>query len=163
VVGAHLGREMLTIGQRARIGGCEEAYFVLSKELPDSPGDVWVVRGREHPALFTRGLSLPLSRFSWIDERPLPVQLSAFQRREVRCWFKLRSTQVPEECSVLISSESLYAREEEPSFQYYSALKAGKDSREVVNVTFDRPQRAVAHGQILVLYFGDTCLGGGII
>jgi tRNA-uridine 2-sulfurtransferase len=32
-----------------------------------------------------------------------------------------------------------------------------------VRVTFDEPQWAPTPGQYLVLYDGDTCLGGGVI
>ncbi len=32
-----------------------------------------------------------------------------------------------------------------------------------VQVSFDRPQRAVAPGQFVVFYDGETCLGGGVI
>ncbi len=32
-----------------------------------------------------------------------------------------------------------------------------------VEVHFDESQRAVTPGQSLVLYDGDTCLGGGVI
>ena len=34
---------------------------------------------------------------------------------------------------------------------------------ERMNVSFERPQRAVTPGQSIVLYDGDVCLGGGII
>ena len=38
--------------------------------------------------------------------------------------------------------------------------KAGTDS---YRVTFDKPEKAVTLGQIVVLYDNEECLGGGII
>ena len=37
------------------------------------------------------------------------------------------------------------------------------DGENAVRVVFDKPQRAVTPGQALVLYDGDTVLGGGTI
>ena len=34
---------------------------------------------------------------------------------------------------------------------------------DTIQVTFDQPQRAVTPGQSVVLYDGDTVVGGGII
>ena len=34
---------------------------------------------------------------------------------------------------------------------------------DLLSVTFDEPQRAITNGQSLVLYDGDTVIGGGII
>lgn len=34
---------------------------------------------------------------------------------------------------------------------------------DVMNLSFERPQRAITPGQSVVLYDGDTCLGGGVI
>ena len=30
IVGAHSGKEALTVGQKARLGGCTEKYFICS-------------------------------------------------------------------------------------------------------------------------------------
>ena len=39
-------------------------------------------------------------------------------------------------------------------------MQTGEDR---LHVTFDRPQRAVTPGQAVVLYDGDTVVGGGTI
>lgn len=36
-------------------------------------------------------------------------------------------------------------------------------TKNAVQITFDKPEKAVAHGQIAVLYHGDRCLGCGTI
>jgi len=41
-----------TVGQRARLGGQLERYFVVAKDI--ELGDVWVCRGGNHPALHVR-------------------------------------------------------------------------------------------------------------
>ena len=38
-----------------------------------------------------------------------------------------------------------------------------RTSQDTISVCFDEPQRAIASGQSLVLYDGDTVVGGGII
>jgi tRNA-specific 2-thiouridylase len=40
-------------------------------------------------------------------------------------------------------------------------VSVGRDGS--IEVKFDRPQRAIAPGQFVVLYDGDECLGGGVI
>ena len=38
-----------------------------------------------------------------------------------------------------------------------------KTENDSYKVTFDKPEKAVTLGQIVVLYDGEECLGGGII
>ena len=67
----------------------------------------------------------------------------------------------------LIAAESLekpwrvkarirYRQQEQPA----TVVQTGPDE---LHVTFDQPQRAVTPGQALVLYDGDTVVGGGKI
>ena len=49
-----------------------------------------------------------------------------------------------------------YRQQEQPA----TVVQTGPDE---VHVTFDQPQRAVTPGQALVLYDGDTVVGGGKI
>ncbi len=42
-------------------------------------------------------------------------------------------------------------------------LKTGQLKKDLYRVVFDRPQKAVASGQSLVLYKGKECVGGGVI
>ena len=43
------------------------------------------------------------------------------------------------------------------------ACQVDTDGAERWRIRFDRPQRAVTPGQYVVLYDGETCLGGGAI
>eukprot|EP00605_Chrysophyceae_sp_TOSAG23-4_P001257 GSChrysophyteH1.ASY1.ANO1.1368.1 assembled CDS len=62
VIGSHRGREALTVGQRARIGGAKGRYFVVAETFAvmqgheSKPGDIFVAFGSDHPALFSRSL-----------------------------------------------------------------------------------------------------------
>ena len=97
-VGRHEGKEALTIGQGARIGGCRDKYFIVThgnglgtgngslggvKGGPLGPGDVWVARGTHHPALFSSFLVVRNDEFSWVSgELPITLQRKLGQLRE---------------------------------------------------------------------------------
>ena len=53
-------------------------------------------------------------------------------------------------------TQDVYKRQEQPA----TVTAAGADRAHIV---FDKPQRAIAKGQSVVLYDGDYVIGGGII
>ena len=55
-----------------------------------------------------------------------------------------------------ISAKIRYRQSEQPA----TAIQTGGDS---IRVEFDEPQRAITKGQAVVLYDGDTVVGGGTI
>ena len=57
---------------------------------------------------------------------------------------------------IRVTARIRYSQTEEPA----TAVQTGEDR---LHVTFDRPQRAVTPGQAVVLYDGDTVVGGGTI
>lgn len=67
-------------------------------------------------------------------------------------WISGEAPAVPMRCA----AKTRYRQTEQPAVA--EALPDGR-----VRVTFDAPQRAVTPGQSLVLYDGDTVLGGGVI
>jgi len=91
---------------------------------------------RSHPALFTS--SITSNNFSWIwnDEPPL----AAFSREGFRASVQIRHRMPP----VPVTVRQRWASN-------------------TVHITFDEPHKAVAQGQIAVLYDGDHCLGCGTI
>lgn len=105
MVGRHEGKEALTIGQGARIGGCGDKYFIVSLDAANTAvgtsrckagrGDVIVAKGTVHPALFSSSLIVRGEDFSWVGAS-LPPQLK--QR-----WAQL---QLPQQRSSSSSSSS---------------------------------------------------------
>ncbi len=108
VVGRHDGKETLTTGQGARIGGAPQRYFVASRTFPrgylvkeeDEEGasvlspsssisialpqhyhqNVLVVRGSNHPALFSRWLRVDGRTVFWVGGRvPEALLAPSFQ------------------------------------------------------------------------------------
>ena len=61
-IASHEGACFYTIGERARISGSDAPYYVAHKE----GNDVFVVKGKDHPALFSK--SLHASSSFWIHE-----------------------------------------------------------------------------------------------
>jgi len=55
-----------------------------------------------------------------------------------------------------VKAKVRYRQEEQPAV----VTQTGEDS---FRVEFDEPQRAITKGQAVVLYDGDTVLGGGTI
>lgn len=160
-LGQHNGLWTYTIGQGAKLPGLSRKLFVASKDhqknaiyvaLPES-----VVGGgphflfpcfllsfrfpgsdlcRSHPALFTS--TIASNNFSWIWRDAPPS--AAFSHKGFRSSVQIRHrmTTVP-------------------------VTVRQRWSGNAVQITFDEPHKAVAQGQIAVLYDGDHCLGCGTI
>ncbi|XP_068163267.1 mitochondrial tRNA-specific 2-thiouridylase 1 isoform X2 [Antennarius striatus] len=68
IMGTHQGWFTLTLGQRARIGGQKQAWFVVDKDV--TTGDMFVAPTTNHPALFRD--TLRTDRFHWVTVDPPP-------------------------------------------------------------------------------------------
>lgn len=149
-LGMHNGMQLYTLGQRARIGGQPEAWYVAGKDR--EKGHVYVAKGWGHRALFT--LSASVEEFFWVSGIP-PAKLVAGDAMHLSC--KARYNEDPSQCYVEfgqggVGPSSLFPMPET------SGVLQGQ-----LNVRFKNPVRAITPRQALVLYDGDVCLGGGPI
>lgn len=144
-LGNHDGLEAYTTGQRARIGGLPEKYYIVKR--PQSveqsnagagSGDLYVVKGDKHPLLYSKLIVVDRPSFNWIQGQA-PERLLFNEKSR----FEVRYKHSPSTFAALISLPS-------------------NESNELV-IEFEEPQKAVSPGQIAVLYDGDECLGGGVI
>uniref|UniRef100_A0A673U199 Mitochondrial tRNA-specific 2-thiouridylase 1 n=1 Tax=Suricata suricatta TaxID=37032 RepID=A0A673U199_SURSU len=83
VLGTHKGWFLYTLGQRAKISGLRERWYVVEKD--GAKGDVFVAPHTDHPALY-RDL-LRTSRVHWITEEP-PAAL--VRDKMMECHFRFR-------------------------------------------------------------------------
>uniref|UniRef100_A0A6I8P282 Mitochondrial tRNA-specific 2-thiouridylase 1 n=1 Tax=Ornithorhynchus anatinus TaxID=9258 RepID=A0A6I8P282_ORNAN len=83
VLGTHKGWFLFTLGQRAKIGGLKDPWFVVEKDA--LTGDIFVAPGRDHPALY-RDL-LRTNRVHWLAEEP-PAPL--VRDKMMECNFRIR-------------------------------------------------------------------------
>ncbi|XP_023365190.1 mitochondrial tRNA-specific 2-thiouridylase 1 isoform X4 [Otolemur garnettii] len=83
VLGTHKGWFLYTLGQKAKISGLNEPWYVVEKD--GAKGDVFVAPRTDHPALY-RDL-LRTSRVHWIAEEP-PAQL--VRDKMMECQFRFR-------------------------------------------------------------------------
>jgi tRNA-5-taurinomethyluridine 2-sulfurtransferase len=158
-LGQHNGLWTYTIGQGAGLRGLAQKLFVASKDhqknaiyvaSPESvqPSlslsffarvfDVCSLTciARSHPALFTSDIIS--NNFTWIWRDAPPTSAFTHQGFRASVQIRHRMTTVPVTVRQRWSSNS-------------------------VQITFDEPHKAVAQGQIAVLYDGDHCLGCGTI
>jgi hypothetical protein len=152
-LGQHGGLWTYTIGQRSRLNGLTKKLLVAAKDhkknaiyvalpefvplfVPPRFGALMLRVSQRHPALLTS--SITSNDFSWIwsDEPPS----AAFSREGFRASVQVRYR---------TSAVPVTVRQRWTS--------------KAVHITFDEPYKAVAHGQIAVLYDGDHCLGCGSI
>ena len=133
-VGEHRGQAFYTPGQRARIGGQPQPWYVVAKDAETNT--VFVCEGAAHPALLTQALlAAPVH---WVAAAPPPALSGG---GELRCEARVRHLQPLERCAV---------------------EAAGDDG--AIRVQFDAPGvPSVAEGQAVALYDGEVCLGAGII
>lgn len=204
VVGTHDAFEYFTVGQKARLSGNPQKYYVVgrkknlvqpssssaqraSQELtavamtgnhgltaattdeaptaggavdrPTVSGDVYVVSGSEHPTLYSPYIEQPLSTLNWIAGAPPPALRALLERVELRsgdgsraeqgfrCECKCRYSQPPTPCTIQVLPRQNNHNPEDA----------------LLRIVFDIPQRAITAGQIIALYDGEVCLGGGVI
>lgn len=149
-LGRHNGMQLYTLGQRARIGGQSEAWYVAGKDRVR--GDVYVAKGWGHRALYT--LSASVNDFFWVSGKP-PAKLVAGNTLQLSC--KARYNEDPSQCRVHLGPNDV-----EPSTLFPMPESLPLPPHQL-HIHFYNPLRAVTPRQALVLYDGDICLGGGPI
>jgi tRNA-specific 2-thiouridylase len=94
IVGEHDGIAFYTLGQRKglRLGGEGEPWFVVGKDK--SRNELIVVRGTDHPALYSR--ELEATELNWFAGSP--------PENTFRCTAKTRYRQPDQACSVTVQS-----------------------------------------------------------
>ncbi|XP_048358226.1 mitochondrial tRNA-specific 2-thiouridylase 1 isoform X1 [Sphaerodactylus townsendi] len=108
VMGTHKGWFLYTFGQRARIGGLRDAWFVVDKNV--ATGDVFVAPSTDHPALY-RDL-LRTNRVHWITEEP-PTEL--VQNKMMECNFRFQHQMALVPCTLTLNQDgSVWVTTAEP-------------------------------------------------
>ncbi|XP_028256630.1 mitochondrial tRNA-specific 2-thiouridylase 1 isoform X2 [Parambassis ranga] len=98
IVGKHKGWFTLTLGQRARIGGQKNSWFVADKDIVT--GDMLVAPSTNHPALFRD--TLRTDRFHWISLEP-PPELVRTQMLDCHFRFIHQTPLIP--CTVTLNMD----------------------------------------------------------
>ena len=133
-VGTHPGVFYFTLGQR------EGLQIGGVRGFDAAP---WYVVGKDvgdNVLYVAQGADTPYLRSSHLTSEPAHWIGGEPPAQRFRCTAQTRYRQLEESCEVTIDANT------------------GQ-----LDVRFDRPQRAVTPGQSVVLYDGDTCLGGAII
>eukprot|EP01038_Epipyxis_sp_PR26KG_P008112 gene8112-10987_t len=154
IVGIHHGKEYYTIGQGAKIGGCNEKYYIAKKNSPRlQNNDIFVALGYNHKSLYSSGIIIPNQKMNWISGYPPPSLCKDTQSCPQKYQFQIRYAHGNlDECEVsVINRKSIKLNE--------SLL----DDDYCFNISFDKSQRGITPGQVFVLYDADLCLGGYII
>uniref|UniRef100_A0A673U168 Mitochondrial tRNA-specific 2-thiouridylase 1 n=1 Tax=Suricata suricatta TaxID=37032 RepID=A0A673U168_SURSU len=98
VLGTHKGWFLYTLGQRAKISGLRERWYVVEKD--GAKGDVFVAPHTDHPALY-RDL-LRTSRVHWITEEP-PAAL--VRDKMMECHFRFRHQMALVPCVLTLNQD----------------------------------------------------------
>ncbi|XP_069021045.1 mitochondrial tRNA-specific 2-thiouridylase 1 isoform X2 [Embiotoca jacksoni] len=98
IMGTHKGWFTVTLGQRAKIGGQRDAWFVVDKDIVT--GDVFVAPTTNHPSLFRD--TIRTDRFHWLTIDP-PLELARTQMLE--CHFRFIHQMPPVPCTVTLNMD----------------------------------------------------------
>lgn len=107
----------------------------------DGNGEPWFVVGKE-----------PASNTVWVDQGDSPLLYSTVLEAGQLSWVAGQAPGATFACT----AKTRYRQPDQTC-----TVVALADGR--CRVHFDQPQRAVTPGQSVVFYFGDACLGGGVI
>lgn len=154
VVGKHAGLWHATIGEKAR--------FQLPQGSPEYQGKWYVsrknkelntleiVRGQDNARLYGKGMIVGKWRWLGDDAADIVRERSTSNERGLVAQFRHR--QIPLKVSGV---------EQSGGFGHQSCFE-GNELHEL-KIIFDSPAMAIAPGQSAALWFGDRCLGGGVI
>ncbi|KAJ3224125.1 hypothetical protein HDU81_008729 [Chytriomyces hyalinus] len=134
VKGVHDGIQKFTVGQRARLSGESQKWFIADKDIQS--GNITVVPGSDHPAL--RRKEIHVQAFTWISGISLLEQSDSIRGA-------LRVRHKSEPAAGILKKGPLKEGVAEYIFE------------------FDEPEVAIAGGQHAAFYIDEVCLGGGTI
>ncbi len=148
VIGRHEGAVLYTIGERHGFtfntkNTEPEPHFVIAKDIAKNTITAAPKSSFENEAA-SAGLSRGKIRLSGIS---FSQDISSFINRKISARIRYRQEKQP--CVIRLDEEG-------------AGSGSGKAACAYV-VEFDMPQKGMAEGQSVVLYDGDTCLGGGIL
>uniref|UniRef100_A0AAY4CP49 Mitochondrial tRNA-specific 2-thiouridylase 1 n=1 Tax=Denticeps clupeoides TaxID=299321 RepID=A0AAY4CP49_9TELE len=98
VMGEHKGWFTFTLGQRARIGGQKDPWFVVDKDINTS--EIFIAPTTNHPALLRD--TLRTDRFHWIAEEP-PAEL--IKTKMMECHFRFIHQMPLTPCTVTLNQD----------------------------------------------------------
>ena len=132
-IGKHKGAHFYTIGQRKglNIGGTKEPLYVLGTDTKNNI--LYVGEGKEHPALYRKGLFVKKEDIHWIRE-DIRLPVGSEKDYDVR----IRYRQNLQKAKLFQDEEGLY-------------------------ITFEKSQRGVTPGQFAAWYSEGELLGSGVI
>ncbi len=162
VIGEHLGAWYYTVGQREGIGvGGGQPYYVSKKDVVNNL--ILVEKNSPFPpSLVKEGVGGVQNLYSkrayindvhWIGEEP------ALPRS---CKAKIRYQQQDQDCIIHHCEESA-ATDDEAISNTKKIASHPLAMTENLEITFTKPQFAIAAGQSIVFYDRDRVLGGGIL
>ena len=134
-LGPHLGQEVYTTGQGAKVGGQQRRLYVAAKL---EGGDVVVVDDRLHPMLLHD--EVVIGEVQWMEGEPRAVDTEGGGQ----LWARFRSTEALRRVTV-------------------QRVKGGGSRAEYRVVCVDVPHHLISPGQVVAFYLGEHCLGGGPI
>lgn len=147
----------LTNGQGAGISGAADKFYVVGKDMIHKK--VYVCQGRNHPALLTTTAMLVSPH--WLSNAHRD---KLFSTGNLKCQYKARYRQAPEECILYSLSGS-----RSPAFTAtrYSKLRessaASNLHQDFLLVHFPSPVKAITPRQNFVMYDQDLCLGTALV
>ncbi|XP_066245078.1 mitochondrial tRNA-specific 2-thiouridylase 1 [Euwallacea similis] len=102
VVGEHQGIHQWTLGQRSRVHGLPEPYFICQKNVEENV--IYLAQGTKHPALYSSLFSTHIPH--WISLEPPELKNGSI----LHCYFKFQHTNNVVSCEVCRSKTGLVVK-----------------------------------------------------